>query len=81
MAAELQDLGHGVFTYLIAEEIEKKDTTEPITAHGIAQNIAQTLPKRSKELLAKKILKSIQEPTVYTKGDDFILRDSQKEKK
>jgi hypothetical protein len=74
-AIELDNLGHGVFTYLMAEEMEKKDVKEPITAHSIAKNIAKTLPSRSKEMLD-----SIQEPTVYTKGEDFILRDAIKDK-
>jgi hypothetical protein len=75
-AMELKSLGHGLFTYLIAEEIEKKKTNEPVTVHGIADNIAKTLPKFSKELLG-----SSQEPAVYTKGNDFMLTDLVKDKK
>ena len=71
---ELESLGHGLFTYLITQELQKKETTQSVTAHGIAENIAQTLP-----VFSKKMLGSSQEPAVYTKGDDFMLTDVLKE--
>ncbi|MEI6706152.1 MAG: GLUG motif-containing protein [Methylococcales bacterium] len=67
-AMELKSLGHGLFTYLISQEIANKESDKSITAHGIAENIAKTLPKLSKEMLG-----SSQEPTAYTRGDDFML--------
>ena len=75
-AMELKSLGHGLFTYLISQEIANKESDKSITAHGIAENIAKTLPAFS-----KKILGSSQEPTAYTRGDDFMLTDLLKGKK
>ena len=75
-AMELKSLGHGLFTYLISQEIANKESDKSITAHGIAENIAKTLPKLSKEMLG-----SSQEPTAYTRGDDFMLTDLLKGKK
>jgi hypothetical protein len=69
-AFELKSLGHGLFTYLITQELQEKDTTQPVTAHGIAESISQTLP-----VFSKKMLGSSQEPAVYTKGNDFMLTD------
>ena len=73
-AFELKSLGHGLFTYLVTQELQEKDTTQPVTAHGIAESIAQTLP-----VFSKKMLGSSQEPAVYTKGNDFMLTDVLKE--
>ena len=73
-AFELKSLGHGLFTYLITQELQEKDVTQPITAHGIAESIANTLP-----VFSKKMLGSSQEPAVYTKGNDFMLTDVLKE--
>jgi filamentous hemagglutinin family protein len=75
-AYELNSLGHGLFTYLMAEEIAKKDKKAPVTAHSIAKSIAETLPRISKEKLG-----SSQEPTAYTKGNDFMLTDVVKDRK
>jgi uncharacterized caspase-like protein len=75
-ATELENLGHGLFTYLIADEIEKKKTSNAVTAHGVADNIAKTLPQFSKDLLG-----ASQDPAVYTKGNDFMLTDFLKDKK
>jgi filamentous hemagglutinin family protein len=75
-ATELASLGHGLFTYLIADEIEKKKANNAITAHSIADNIAKTLPQFSKELLG-----ASQDPAVYTKGNDFMLTNFVKNKK
>jgi len=69
-AFELKSLGHGLFTYLITQELQAKDATQPITAHSIAENIAKTLP-----VFSKKMLGSSQEPAVYVKGNDFMLTD------
>jgi len=69
-AFELKSLGHGLFTYLITQELQEKDATQPVTAHGIAESISQTLP-----VFSKKMLGSSQEPAVYAKGNDFMLTD------
>jgi hypothetical protein len=74
-AAEMKSLGHGLFTYLMGQELQKKDSSAPITAHGIAESIGKSLPAFS-----KKTLGTIQEPVVYTKGNDFMLTDLLKDK-
>jgi hypothetical protein len=75
-AAEIKSLGHGLFTYLISQELQKKDSTQPLTAHGIANSIGQTLPAFSQKTIGRS-----QEPVVYTKGNDFMLSDLLKDKK
>lgn len=69
-ASELKNLGHGLFTYLITQDLEKKDATGSTTAHGVAENITKTLP-----VFSKKMLGSSQDPAVYTHGNDFMLTD------
>jgi hypothetical protein len=75
-ATELDSLGHGLFTYVMAQEMKNNDSSKPVTAHGIAESIMKTLPAFS-----KKTLGTIQEPVVYTKGNDFMLTDILKDKK
>jgi len=70
-AKELKSLGHGLFTYLLNEELQKSDAAEPITAHSIAKNILKTLPAFSKAKTG-----SSQEPVSYMHGGDFILSKS-----
>jgi len=67
-AFELKSLRHGLFTYLITQELQKDDAAKAVTAHGVAQNIAESLP-----VFSKKMLGAIQEPAVYTNGNDFML--------
>jgi hypothetical protein len=55
--------------------MKKKQADEPITAHGIARRIADTMPMISKQMTG-----SSQDPAVYMKGDDFTLRDVVKAK-
>lgn len=69
-ASELKSLGHGLFTYLITQELEKKEATSSTTAHGVAESIVKTLP-----VFSKKILGSSQNPAVYKNGSDFMLTD------
>jgi WD40 repeat protein len=69
-AAELKSLGHGLFTYLMAQEIQNKDTTKPVTAHGVAEAILKSLP-----VFSKRVLGFAQEPVIYTHGSDFMLTD------
>jgi filamentous hemagglutinin family protein len=75
-ASELNSLGHGLFTYAIMQELQKKDTSTLLSAHGIAESITKTLP-----VFSKKMLGFTQDPVVYTKGDDFMLTDLNKDKK
>ena len=73
-AYELKSLGHGLFSYLMAKDIQDKNTTN--TAHSVAENIMKTLPGFSKKMVGV-----IQEPVVYTKGNDFMLTDLDQEAK
>jgi hypothetical protein len=75
-ASELDSLGHGLFTYSLTQELQKKDNATPLTAHGIADSIAKTLPAFSKKLMGYS-----QDPVVFTKGSDFTLIDSGNNKK
>ncbi|MCX7066811.1 MAG: hypothetical protein NTW85_03810 [Methylococcales bacterium] len=61
---------------MISQEIANKASDKSITAYGITENIAKTLPAFS-----KKILGSSQEPAAYTRGNDFMLTDLLKDKK
>ncbi len=72
-AYELKSLGHGLFTYLMTQELQEKNAAQPATAHGIAESIVKTLP-----VFSKKVLGSRQEPVAYTKGNDFTLTDESK---
>ena len=72
-AYELKSLGHGLFTYLMTQELQEKNAAQPVTAHGIAESIVKTLP-----VFSKKMLGSRQEPVAYTKGNDFTLTDESK---
>ena len=71
-AYELSSLGHGLFTYLMTQDIQKNDANH--SAHGVAENIVKTLPAFSKKMVG-----AIQEPVIYTKGNNFMLTDLSKE--
>ncbi len=73
-AFEMKSLGHGLFTYLMSQELQKKDSAEPVTAHSVAKKITKTLPSFS-----RKTVGVTQEPVAYTHGSDFILTNSLKE--
>jgi hypothetical protein len=70
-AYELSSLGHGLFTYLMTQDIQNDGANH--SAHGIAENIVKTLPAFSKKMVG-----SSQEPVIYTKGKNFMLTDSSK---
>jgi filamentous hemagglutinin family protein len=72
-ATELQSLGHGLFTYLMTQELAKNQNGSAVTAHSIAASIAKTLPAFS-----KKVLGISQDPAVYTHGNDFMLTEGVK---
>ncbi len=67
-AYELKSLGHGLFTYLMAQDIQNNKANH--SAHGIAENIVKTLPAFSKKMVG-----ASQESVIYTKGNDFMLTD------
>jgi hypothetical protein len=75
-ASELESLGHGLFTYALTQELQKKDNNTPLTAHNIADSIVKTLPAFSKKMLG-----FTQDPVVFTKGSDFTLGDTGNNKK
>lgn len=71
-AAELIDLGHGLFTYVVSEGMEGAADLNPknsrISAHEVADYSTDTIPAFS-----KKYLGASQEPTSFTMGSDFTL--------
>ncbi len=71
-AYEARSLGHGLFSYLMSQDIEKPDANH--SAHGVAEYIVKTLPAFS-----KKIVGVLQEPVIYTKGNNFMLTGSSSE--
>ena len=71
-AAELTDLGHGLFTYVVVNGMNGEADNAPIdkqvSAHELADFSATTIPTFS-----RKYLNASQEPTSFTIGDDFSL--------
>ncbi|MCF6251585.1 MAG: caspase family protein, partial [Methylococcaceae bacterium] len=71
-AAELIDLGHGLFTYVVSEGMKGAADLNPrnrsISAHEVADYSTDTIPTFS-----KKYLGASQEPTSFTMGSDFTL--------
>ena len=71
-AAELSDLGHGLFTYVVSDGMSGKADFKPknskISAHEVADFSTETIPTFS-----KKYLGAAQEPTSFTMGSDFVL--------
>jgi WD40 repeat protein len=71
-AAELTDLGHGLFTYVVtqglggAADIQPRDQT--ISAHEVVNFSTTTIPT-----LSMKYIGASQEPTSFTMGGDFTL--------
>ncbi len=70
-AAELKSLGHGLFTYLVTQELQKQNGKEPVTAHNIKEKIEKELPAFSRKMVG-----ITQEPAAYTHGNDFLLIDA-----
>jgi uncharacterized caspase-like protein len=73
-AAELADLGHGLFTYVLGKgmrgEADFMPQNKQISAHEIADFSTRTIPN-----FAKRYTESAQEPTAFTIGHDFVLFD------
>lgn len=73
-AAELSDLGHGLFTYVLGKGMNGEADFMPqdheISAHELARFSTRTIPN-----FAKRYAGSAQEPTAFTMGQDFILFD------
>lgn len=71
-AAELSDLGHGLFTYVVSEGMGGKADLKPqnfkISAHEVSDFSTETIPSFS-----KKYLGAAQDPTSFTMGHDFVL--------
>jgi len=71
-AAELSELGHGLFTYVLSKgmngEADWWPKNKEISAHELAKFSTDTIP-----LFSKKYLGSAQEPTAFTMGKDFSL--------
>jgi WD40 repeat protein len=71
-AAELTDLGHGLFTYVVTNgmkgEADNAPKNQEVSAHELANFSAATIPTFS-----RKYLNASQEPTSFTIGDDFSL--------
>ncbi len=71
-AAELSDLGHGLFTYVLGKGINGEADFMPqdkkISAHELAMFSTRTIPNFS-----KRYMDSAQEPTAFTMGQDFVL--------
>jgi len=71
-AAELSELGHGLFTYVLSKGMSGEADWWPknneISAHELAKFSTDTIP-----LFSKKFLGSAQEPTAFTMGRDFSL--------
>jgi WD40 repeat protein len=73
-AAEVSELGHGLFTYVLSKgmagEADFMPQDEEISAHELADFSTRTLPNFSKRYMG-----SAQEPTSFTIGNDFVLFD------
>ncbi|MGR9046393.1 MAG: caspase family protein, partial [Gammaproteobacteria bacterium] len=71
-AAELADLGHGLFTYVVSQGMEGAADIRPknqiISAYEVADFSTSTIPEYS-----KKYLGASQEPSAFTMGSDFVL--------
>ncbi len=71
-AAELSQLGHGLFTYVLLKGIKGEADLWPkdkqITAHELAKFATKTIPA-----ITQKFLGAAQEPTAFTMGRDFSL--------
>jgi WD40 repeat protein len=72
LAAELADLGHGLFTYVLGKGMKGEADFMPqnneISAHELANFSTRTIPN-----FAKRYINSAQEPTAFTMGQDFVL--------
>lgn len=75
-AAELKELGHGLFTYAVTEGLAGQADFRPrnrqISAHEVADFSTLKIPSFSKQYL-----QASQEPTAFTMGNDFMLLQSE----
>ena len=71
-AAELSDLGHGLFTYVVQKGLRGDADTNPrdtqVSAHEVVGFSSLEIPAFS-----SKYLQAAQEPTAFTMGSDFAL--------
>lgn len=75
-AAEIKELGHGLFTYAVTEGLAGQADFRPrnrqISAHEVADFSTLRIPSFSKQYL-----QASQEPTAFTMGNDFMLLQSE----
>ncbi|MEO1880306.1 MAG: caspase family protein [Methylococcales bacterium] len=71
-AAELSELGHGLFTYVVTKGMDGQADIQPInkkiSAHEIAEFAVKTIP-----VFSKKYIGASQEPAAFVIGADFEL--------
>ena len=71
-AAELSELGHGLFTYVVTKGMDGQADIQPInkkiSAHEIAEYAVKTIP-----VFSKKYIGASQEPAAFVIGADFEL--------
>ena len=77
LAAELTELGHGLFTHVILEGLAGAADTSPsdgkISAHELANFVGQNLEARGRSL--SKSYRLRQSPAHFVIGSDFLMLD------
>ena len=75
-AAEIAELGHGLFTYILLTGLDGPADNGPrdgkISAHEIVQYSERNIP-----MLSRRYLDDPQEPVAFVFGTDFALRRHQ----
>jgi uncharacterized caspase-like protein len=67
-AAEIKDLGHGVFTYTLLESLQGKGGEKKVTVEGIIHYVKNRLPE-----LTEKHRGQAQYPVSWGSGMDFPI--------
>jgi len=71
-AAELNDLGHGLFTYVVTSGMKGEADISPVDTHINAHELAEFSTAKI-PTFSRKYLAASQEPTAFTIGEDFRL--------